>query len=64
MSDALEQVFGRHVADIRSINGVYRAALGEHSEMVSNTENRIKAFANAERTMCMLLARVHSPLGT
>jgi len=59
MSDALEQVFGRHVADIRSINGVYRAALGEHSEMVSNTENRIKAFANAEgRQPRILIAKM------
>ncbi len=59
MSDALEQVFGRHVADIRSINGVYRAALGEHSEMVSNTENHIKAFANAEgRQPRILIAKM------
>jgi methylmalonyl-CoA mutase len=35
ISDALEQVFGRHTASIRTISGVYRAEVGESPSAVT-----------------------------
>ena len=45
MSDALETVFGRHTAPIRTISGVYRNELGESSN-VTKVRNLTNDFAD------------------
>ncbi len=47
ISDALEQVYGRHKAVIRSISGVYRTEFGEDEE-VANVRRMADAFAELE----------------
>jgi methylmalonyl-CoA mutase len=47
MTQALESVFGRHVAQIRTISGVYRREVGA-SESVQRIRERADAFAEAE----------------
>ncbi len=47
ISDALEKVFGRHTAVIRTISGVYRAEAGE-SPQVQQVLAATDAFAEAE----------------
>ncbi len=47
ISDALEKVFGRHTAVIRTISGVYRAESGD-SPLVARVLARTAAFAEAE----------------
>ncbi|MGL5827046.1 MAG: methylmalonyl-CoA mutase [Nocardioides sp.] len=47
ISDALEREFGRHQATIRTITGVYSAALGEESDqVVSRVRAATAAFAD------------------
>ncbi len=59
MSDALEAQFGRHVADVSAVSGVYRATLGGDSDMVASTEKRIQDFADAEgRQPRILIAKM------
>ncbi|MEM6987698.1 MAG: methylmalonyl-CoA mutase family protein, partial [Pseudomonadota bacterium] len=59
MTQAMEAEFGRHVADIRSVQGVYRQALGAESEMVLKCEARIRAFADTEgRQPRILIAKM------
>ncbi|MEO6953122.1 MAG: methylmalonyl-CoA mutase, partial [Polyangia bacterium] len=48
ISYALEKVWGRHEAEIRSISGVYSGAMGETSDAVVSTRARTKAFADRE----------------
>ena len=48
ISYALEKVWGRHEAEIRSISGVYSGAMGESSDAVVSTRARTKAFADRE----------------
>ncbi|MEW6283924.1 MAG: methylmalonyl-CoA mutase, partial [Candidatus Eremiobacterota bacterium] len=43
MSDALEKVFGRHRAPVRSLTGVYRRELGE-SEAVERILDKVRQF--------------------
>jgi methylmalonyl-CoA mutase len=43
ISLALERAFGRHVADIRTISGVYRKELGEN-EVVERVSAKVAAF--------------------
>ncbi|MCB0951154.1 MAG: hypothetical protein KDB13_00185, partial [Microthrixaceae bacterium] len=45
ISDALEKVYGRHRADIRSISGVYRQELGEDSTVVDEARTMVEEFA-------------------
>ncbi len=45
ISDALEKPFGRHVAQVRTISGVYRTEVGE-SPAVEAAKQRIDAFAD------------------
>src|SRR6202012_2302553 len=45
---ALEKVFGRHVAEIRSISGVYRKEVGAGSASVENVLKLVEAFAEKE----------------
>jgi methylmalonyl-CoA mutase len=47
ISDALEKVFGRHQAEIRTIAGVYRDAVGKASNISSATE-LVEKFAQAD----------------
>lgn len=50
MSDALEKSFGRHVAEIRSIQGIYRRELGDTQPggSVEKLDAMIKAFEQNE----------------
>ena len=47
MSDAMEQVFDRHKAEIRSIQGVYRAAY-EGDDAFEAVQAEVEAFADTE----------------
>jgi methylmalonyl-CoA mutase len=44
ISLAMEQVFGRHKAEIRSISGVYKREVGAMSEAVTRVQKRVEAF--------------------
>ncbi|MBX7198457.1 MAG: methylmalonyl-CoA mutase [Rhodospirillaceae bacterium] len=48
MTAALEKVFGRHVAEIRSISGVYRKEMGAKSGAVEKVLKLVEAFAEKE----------------
>ena len=48
MTAALEKVFGRHVAEIRSISGVYRKEVGAGSATVEKVLKLVEAFAEKE----------------
>jgi methylmalonyl-CoA mutase len=48
ISYALEKVWGRHQADIRSIAGVYAAEVGESSATVATVRERTKRFLESE----------------
>ncbi|MFW5876301.1 MAG: methylmalonyl-CoA mutase [Myxococcota bacterium] len=48
ISDALEKVWGRHEATIRSISGVYAGEVGDMSEGVKMARERTKAFLERE----------------
>jgi methylmalonyl-CoA mutase len=59
ISDALEQVWGRHRADIRSISGVYRSELGERGGAVDEVRELVEAFERADgRRPRILLAKM------
>ncbi len=45
ISDALEKVYGRHVAEIRTVGGVYRTEMGADSEAVDAIRTRVETFA-------------------
>ncbi|BBY15550.1 methylmalonyl-CoA mutase [Mycolicibacterium litorale] len=47
ISDALEKVYGRHVAEIRTISGVYRDEAGKATNIASATE-LVEKFAEAD----------------
>ena len=58
MSDALEAVFGRHTAAIRTISGVYRHEMGE-SDAADRVRARCEAFEEAHgRRPRMLVAKM------
>jgi methylmalonyl-CoA mutase len=48
ISNALEEVYGRHAAEIRSIAGVYQSEVGESSIPFTRTRQLIEAFEIAE----------------
>ncbi len=59
MSDALEKVYGRHRASISTIRGVYRAALGEESENVTEIQRIVDRFEQEEgRRPRILIAKM------
>jgi methylmalonyl-CoA mutase len=59
MSDALEKVYGRHRAEIRSISGVYRNELGERGGIVDHVRSKVEAFEAADgRRPRILLAKM------
>jgi methylmalonyl-CoA mutase len=59
ISDALEKVYGRHRADIRSITGVYRRELGDSGGAVDEVRRMVEEFESAEgRRPRILLAKM------
>ena len=59
ISDALEKVYGRHRAEIRSISGVYRGELGERGGVVDDVRAKVEAFEAADgRRPRILLAKM------
>ncbi len=58
ISDALEQVYGRHVAEVRTISGVFNSEVG-NGEAVASARARVAAFeADAGRRPRILVAKV------
>jgi len=59
MSDALEKVYGRHRAEIRSISGVYRGELGARGGIVDKVRAKVDVFEAADgRRPRILLAKM------
>jgi len=59
MTSALEKVYGRHVAEIRSIAGVYRKEVGAGSETVDKVSKMTAAFTEKEgRRPRILIAKM------
>ncbi len=59
ISDALEKVYGRHRAEIRSISGVYRGELGGGGGIVDEVRAKVDAFEAADgRRPRVLLAKM------
>jgi methylmalonyl-CoA mutase len=48
ISDALEKVFGRHTAQIRTISGVYRSEVGTMSQTFNDTKALVENFEEQE----------------
>jgi len=48
ISDALEKVFGRHKAEIRTVTGVYRDEVGANDQRVKAARTKVEAFAQAD----------------
>jgi len=46
MSDALEKAYGRYVAEVRTISGIYQNEMG-NSDAVTVARTRVEAFASA-----------------
>jgi methylmalonyl-CoA mutase len=58
ISDALEKVYGRHTAEIRTISGVYRHEVGQ-STNVARARELVDAFAQSEgRRPRILVAKI------
>src|SRR5438067_71538 len=59
ISDAMEKVFGRHRAEIKSITGVYKREASAMSNRVEKRQELIDAFENAEgRRPRILVAKI------
>ncbi|ABA05492.1 heterodimeric methylmalonyl-CoA mutase large subunit precursor [Nitrobacter winogradskyi Nb-255] len=59
ISDAMEKVFGRHRAEIRSITGVYKREVSAMSDKVEQLQRLIDAFDEAEgRRPRILVAKI------
>ncbi len=59
ISDALEKVYGRHVATIRTIEGVYRAEVGAEADSIMAVRSRVDEFAAANgRRPRILIAKM------
>ena len=59
MSQALEQVWGRHTAEIRAISGVYRNAVDAQSASVRHVQALVDTFAAQEgRRPRILIAKL------
>ena len=48
ISYALEKVYGRHVAEVKTISGIYRNEVGMANEAVEGVLERVKVFQAAE----------------
>ncbi|MBP6728942.1 MAG: methylmalonyl-CoA mutase [Microthrixaceae bacterium] len=59
ISDALEKVYGRHKAEIRSISGVYRGEMGTDNAVVEAVRTKVERFEAADgRRPRILLAKM------
>jgi methylmalonyl-CoA mutase len=59
ISGALEKVFGRHRAEIRSISGVYKREAGLGADSISRVQSMVEAFEENEgRRPRILVAKV------
>ena len=59
ISSALEQVFGRHRAEIKAITGVYKREVGTMSEAVARVQKLVAAFEENEgRRPRILVAKI------
>jgi methylmalonyl-CoA mutase len=59
ISDAMEAVFGRHRAEIRSVSGVYRSEAGSMVKNLSRIEGLVAAFEkNDGRRPRILIAKI------
>ncbi|NNE23675.1 MAG: methylmalonyl-CoA mutase [Rhizobiales bacterium] len=59
ISAALEKVWGRHVAEIKTVRGVYRKEVGEMSETIERTRAMVDAFEDADgRRPRILVAKI------
>ncbi len=59
ISDALESVYGRHVATIRTIEGVYRSEVGTDSSSITVVREKVDQFAAAHgRRPRILIAKM------
>ncbi len=59
ISDAMEKVFGRHRAEIKSITGVYKREVSAMSDRVEKLQRLIEAFEDAEgRRPRILVAKI------
>ena len=59
ISDALENVYGRHIATIRTIEGVYRAEVGAEADSVVAVRAKVDEFAAANgRRPRILIAKM------
>ncbi|SNY92754.1 methylmalonyl-CoA mutase [Cohaesibacter sp. ES.047] len=59
ISEALEKVFGRHRAEIKSISGVYRKEVGAMSDAVQKVQKLVEEFeANDGRRPRILIAKM------
>jgi methylmalonyl-CoA mutase len=59
ISSALEQVFGRHRAEIKAITGVYKREVGAMSEAVARVQKLVTEFeANEGRRPRILVAKI------
>ncbi|MFT7645628.1 MAG: methylmalonyl-CoA mutase [Candidatus Poriferisodalaceae bacterium] len=59
ISLALEKVYGRHTAEIRSISGVYSSEVGEQNGSVNQVRIQVDAFSEAEgRRPRILIAKM------
>ncbi len=48
ISDALERVWGRHQAEVRSVSGVYRAEMKGRMQAIDQVISRVRGFADRE----------------
>jgi len=59
ISDALEKVYGRHVAEVRAITGVYKSEMGESEASVKRVNELVKQFEEREgRRPRILIAKM------
>jgi len=59
ISDALELVYGRHKAEIRSVSGVYKSEVGGNSEDITAVHDMVQTFEmNAGRRPRLLVAKM------
>ena len=59
ISMALENVYGRHEASVRSIRGVYAGQMGDASKLFEDCKTRVQAFEKREgRRPRILIAKV------
>ena len=59
ISDAMEEVFGRHTAQVRSIQGVYASEVGSDDAQVDAIRDRVDGFAEREgRRPRILIAKM------